>query len=805
MRTPHHYRAWLRYSGILLQVLSPLLLVSQPIDTAGRWSVFPLSSGPSPFFSRYYNPMFTGAFYFTDSVTGYSVWYSRNFKDTSGEGIYRTKDKGATWHKWNDKTPFPHEMYGSYGISRSGQYTADTGRTWQQINFLPGKAPTKIVYDNPKNNELPEVIAALYRDSGLDRLCYSLDNGKTWIIADSIKEFLRKHPDDTTQTYSFTAMSSKTLFGHIPIADSGQFTEEYVVWKYTLGISDSTLYAIAYVEGLKQTKAYLCRINLFKKTMAIRPLGSYPNVLLINKDFLLSYYENENRILYSINAGEDWDTIATPRWVQWKTIRFFPSGYMTCATGWSSDTGKTWHQRSTPYGPGSAFFALDSAHLFLYNGSMLGPYSQLAWSSDAGYSWQDNGVRGRISTGRALNGTVLGITEYGHFLRSTDSAEHWTELRAIPNAIPSGLARVQQLQWPNPETNPEWVVALAQRTGPDQPARYALIESRDTGASWRVTSPSFDDTIAATNSSLQFLRRSDSDGLVAFLSMPRPTDPPTITVYRSFDTAKSWQYHTTVEATMLRFIDDRQLLGARQGALLRSEDGGKTWGITQLLNDGSRTKVADLVVFNRTEATAIVPEELFNDDKWTAFHSSDGGKTWDAVRSASAVKIYRGESRWISRSKAYLLTGSRLAYTADTARSFVVAKNLPIAGPWVSDANYFYFLSMDSLKAGRWRLGGEPTSGIPSPAIAGITSRIVSNPVQGTTARIQLALDSPLPLRLQLIDSHGLEQLSTEVGLVPAGGHTLSLDISGVSSGEYFVILHWPDGMAQVLPLMVVR
>ena len=289
MRTPHHYRTWLRCFGIIFQALSPLLLVSQPIDTAGRWSLFPLSSGPSPFFSRYYNPMFTGAFYFTDSVTGYSVWYSRNFKDTSGEGIYRTKDKGATWHKWNDKTPFPHEMYGSYGVSSSGLYTADTGRTWQQINFLPGKAPTKIVYDNPKNNELPEVIAALYRDSGLDRLCYSLDNGTTWIIVDTIKEFLRKHPDDTTQTYSFTAMSSKTLFGNIPIADSGQFTEEYVVWKYTLGISDSTLYAIAYVEGLKQTKSYLCRINLFKKTMVIRPLGSYPNVLLINKDFLLRY------------------------------------------------------------------------------------------------------------------------------------------------------------------------------------------------------------------------------------------------------------------------------------------------------------------------------------------------------------------------------------------------------------------------------------------------------------------------------------------------------------------------------------
>ena len=749
--------------------------------------------------------MFTGAFYFTDSVTGYSVWYSRNFKDTSGEGVYRTKDKGATWHKWNDKTPFPHEMYGSYGISRSGQYTSDTGRTWQQINFLPGKAPTKIVYDNPKNNDLPEVIVALYRDSGLDRLCYSLDNGTTWIIADTIKKFLRKHPDDTTQTYSITALSNKTLFGNIPIADSGQFTGEYAIWKNIIGVRDSILYMIVYVQGYNPTKSYLCRINLFKKTMIIRPLGDYPNVLLINKDFLLSYYENENRILYSINAGEDWDTIATPRWVQWKTIRFFPSGYMACANGWSSDTGKTWHQRSTPYGLGSAFFVLDSAHLFLYNGSMLGPYSQLAWSDNAGYSWQDNGVRGRISTGSALNGTVLGITEYGHFLRSTDSAEHWSELRATPDAIPSGLGRGQQLQWPNPETNPEWVVALAQQTGPNQPARYVLIESRDTGASWRVTSPNFDDTIAATNSSLQFLRRSDSDGLVAYLTTPRATDPPTITMYRSFDSAKSWQYHTTVEATMLRFIDDQQLLGARQGALLRSEDGGKTWGLTQLLNDGSRTKVADLVVFNRTDATAIVPEELFNDDKWTAFHSYDGGKTWSAVRSASPVKIYRGESRWISRAKAYLLTGSRLAYTADTARSFMVAKNLPVVGPWVSDANYFYFLSMDSLKAGRWRLGGEPTSGIPSSTVSGITARIEGNPVQGATVSIRLEVGTPLPLQIRLIDIQGVERVAKNVGIVPEGGHTISLDISGISSGEYFVILDWPGGVTQTLPLVVAR
>jgi hypothetical protein len=102
-------------------------------------------------------------------------------------------------------------------------------------------------------------------------------------------------------------------------------------------------------------------------------------------------------------------------------------------------------------------------------------------------------------------------------------------------------------------------------------------------------------------------------------------------------------------------------------------------------------------------------------------------------------------------------------------------------------------------------LGGEPTSGIPSSTVSGITARIEGNPVQGATVSIRLEVGTPLPLQIRLIDIQGVERVAKNVGIVPEGGHTISLDISGISSGEYFVILDWPGGVTQTLPLVVAR
>ncbi|KXK51644.1 MAG: hypothetical protein UZ07_CHB004003388 [Chlorobi bacterium OLB7] len=177
LKLPIHTQV-LKSGVIITAVLGILLLTTtlraQPMDTTGRWKEFSMPFAVDTFYVRYYG---FGPLFFSDSLTGYWLLYSRRkYPDTAGQGVYRTKDAGATWHRWADKTPFPHEQKGAWAIGKSGFRSSDSGRTWERIGVRGTDSAQTIAYGSFSNAGLPKVMAALYAYRPT-RLAFTLDGG----------------------------------------------------------------------------------------------------------------------------------------------------------------------------------------------------------------------------------------------------------------------------------------------------------------------------------------------------------------------------------------------------------------------------------------------------------------------------------------------------------------------------------------------------------------------------------------------------------------------------------------------------
>lgn len=755
---------------------------AQPMDTTGRWKEFtiPFSSIDS-LYTRYYSH---GSFFFSDSVTGYWLLFARKSNDKGTEGVYRTKDAGRTWHRWTTNTPFPHQQQGSWGISRSGFRSGDSGRTWRRIAVRGSDSAQVIAYGPLGTAGFPQVMAALYAYRPT-RLAFTLNGGTTWVYPDTVKQIKTINPNDTTDVQVYSFLSDTTIFGAVPVAES----PNSIVWKQLLGIIDSTLYVTLTDE---QFKGYLWVMDLAKRTGAVYPIPLYPNLTLLRKDLMVAWDAGAGVLLRSSDAGKTWDRTEDLQWLDWITLRFFPNGYAACSNAWINDTGRTWTRISAPY-PIEEFWPVDSAHWFIASGGAYSPPTVFARTSDAGYSWEDNGFIGLYGGSGANNGVVMLGTTIGHLLRSSDSAQTWSDLYSVPNALPKGIGHIKQIFWPNRGKNPEWVAALALQTGPTTLAKACLMESCDTGKTWRVTIQ-YDD-VTLLDSRIQFIE--NSERLTAYIIINGR-------LHRSTDTLRTWERRSDEEMLVIRMIDNQYGIAGRKGELLRSVDGGATWLTTHDLTEPTRTIPEYLTTFGNGYTMAVAPDQLAQKDKWTIYRSFDNGATWSASPSYSPIREW-GSVYWVSPAQAYMRSGSQLGYSTDSGRAFVFVRTVRYGG-LLSDARYFYFISLDSFKVGRWRIGGEPTSGVPT-----APSIVESLWLQ----RNILSSDQPALLRMRLasaaVASVGIITMAGEetelIAEQPfhAGEHTLPLAVSGLPSGRYLVKIQIGKELPQLLPLVIQR
>lgn len=752
------------------------------MDTTGRWKEFSMPFAVDTFYVRYYG---FGPLFFSDSLTGYWLLYSRRkYPDTAGQGVYRTKDAGATWHRWADKTPFPHEQKGAWAIGKSGFRSSDSGRTWERIGVRGTDSAQTIAYGSFSNAGLPKVMAALYAYRPT-RLAFTLDGGATWIFTDTLEERKEVDPNDSNNVFRYNLVSDTTLFGAVPVASS----PNSIVWKKLLGIVDSTLYVTLTDE---RDNGYLWVMDLAKRSGTVHRIPLYPNLTLLRHDLMVAWDANAGVALRSSDSGKTWDRTEGLKWVHWGTVRFFPNGYAIGSNAQTTDAGRTWKPSSIPYGVG-AFWPVDTLHWFTFAGSWPTPQTSFARTSDGGYSWKDNGIFGFYTGGGVHDGVLLQGTETGHFLRSSDSAQTWSDLRDIPGALPNGVVNISHIAWPNGTRNPEWVMAIATQTSPTSPQRVCMIESRDTGQTWQVTRTY--DSASLLNSRIQFIE--NSERLTAYISMNNR-------FYRSTDTLRTWELRSEEPMLITQMIDNQIGVAGRKGELLRSTDGGASWLTTQDLTEPTRTTPTTLAVLGNGHVVAVAPDQLASNDKWTLYYSGNNGGTWETAQSHSPIREW-GSVLWLSPARAYMRAGGRLGYSTDSGQSFVSVRSIAYGG-FQRDDNYIYFVSLDDLKAGRWRIGGEPTTGVAMAPTVVESVRLGENILKGEGTVLRLRLASASKVRVAAVTMAGEEQPLLGEQHLEAGEHTLPIEVSGLASGRYLIEVQFGGNEPpRLLPLVIQR
>lgn len=626
-------------------------------------------------------------------------------------------------------------------------------------------------------------MAALYAYSPT-RLAFTLNGGATWTYADTTEERKEINPNDTNDVFRYYLVSDTTIFGAAPVAAS----PNSIVWKQLLGVIDSTLYVTLTDE---QSKGYLWVMDLPKRTGAVHPIPLYPNLTLLRKDLMVAWDAAAGVLLRSSDAGKTWDRTEDLQWLDWATLRFFPNGYAACSNAWSNDTGRTWTPISAPYRI-EKFWPVDSARWFIASGGSINPRTVFARTSDGGYSWEDNGFIGSGAGTTAHNGVVMLGTTTGHLLRSSDSAQTWSDLYSVPNAVPKGIGHIKQIFWPNSILNPEWVVAIAVQTSPTALERACRMESRDTGKTWRVTT--LYDDLTLLDSRIQFIE--SSERLTAYITINGR-------LHRSNDTLQTWELRSDQEMLIIRMLDNQYGVAGRKGELLRSVDGGATWLTTHDITEPTRTIPAGITTFGNGYVMAVVPDEYAAKDKWTIYRSFDNGATWSASPSYSPIRGW-GSVYWVSPAQGYMRSGSQLGYSTDSGRAFVFVRTVRYGG-LLSDARYFYFISLDSFKVGRWRIGGEPTSGVTTGPTVVQSLRLQENVISTQPAFLRLRLASAGVASVAVITMAGEETKLMAEQPLEAGEHTLPIEVSGLPSGKYLVEVRIGNEPAQMLPLVIQR
>lgn len=768
-------------------------------DPAAQWKVFDVPVPFHPFFSRF-RPHAAWTPFFLDSVRGYVRWNSVNLG--GNDGWYYTEDGGENWELQSAVPPFPHEMKGEFGVANNGKKTTDGGQTWRSFFADSAVSIGRLVYGDFPEQGLPQVMAAFVGASP-GRLVFTTDAGSTWTYADKTISY----PNPANPNLTITVLNDTLLFGIAPTdEETGRFH-----WGTLLGISGDTLFVTTRKVGANEVAERAdeyWRVNLRTGTarhwtmdtlsqLILGGLQRSPSGLLYTWN---SVQRSQTYLARSTDEGRTWGFSTDYSWVDFTYFRFLSPTYGVSSNAVTTDGGVTWKKWKTEHEI-TAFFPADSLHWYGLNSR------QFLRTTDGGQTWRTGGDLWKLDEIDAIHAwkkrMVVGAG-VGNLLASADSAENWVNLRDIPGALPDRFNRLRAVAAPDSAGEPDRLVALATFYNADSAAYYAaMMESEDGGMTWERAAllPEFDSVIAQPWT-MQFVRNESGEGVTGFLKGGRPA-----MLYRSDDGGRSWQFVTEEVYPSLAMADDKHGIAGREGALLRTTNGGLSWTVTRSYTAPLRF-VYGLTAFDRDRYAGILPNNLQVPSEWRSIHSGDGGVSWSLLRGPAYAINDPGFVYWRSPREVYSLSSLGLLYSSDSGKGFALLHNgLQLSGTTqvISDDSYIYQFNADSARVGRWRIQDFASSvheGEGAEADERLRLTVLELPVRDVL-RLRYAAAGSAPVSGSVYDIQGRPAADVPYRILSGDG-ILEIDVSPLASGTYVLRLT-SEGRSYVRPVVVVR
>jgi photosystem II stability/assembly factor-like uncharacterized protein len=760
---------------LMLATLSTAFLYAQGDE---RWDELSIDGQ----FNRWYDSLSPGSrWFFSDTLHGYTI-FQGPWKPPAPIAWFlaETTDGGLTWNRYERFVPIPHRLAGRFGYSEDGYITTDGGAAWRQVL---DSTVVQLVATDLTDAVAPRYLVALHRADNTLRMSLSTDFGETWIHVDSaITTVCRLANGDSTLGYG---LAQTTAFGPAPVDAAGSFA-----WRRIGGIHGANLLVLSAngaskCQGQGAEQFHLWRINLDTKTAEHRASSRVLSANLagwsvIDSLRMVTYGRETSPVVFrSVDGGESWDSVGVFN----VSKLYFRGAFAISDDRYSTDFGSTWRRWYNPFGTFSMFYAFDSLHLF-GGGTSFGS-AQVARSSDGGRTWSANGAAPSVAIGAiAHSGTIVVGAGPGVLLRSSDHGQTWVNRWRVPDAVPDGVASIGPIAMPDSAGAANRMLAAARFASFDS-EHFELLESSDTGATWRATSIRFPRV-----DRLVFSPGPSPTGFLSSGSMQ----------YTSSDGGASWQPRGQ---QLNRFVMGSRDNGIalleggpdRDGAVMRTTDGGVNWRDTLRLMRPASIPVG-AVAFDAMRYAVILPDVFQRYSQQHVAFTDDAGASWRILNPRSDLSNILEPFFWLSPSHVYSAYKGGLRYSSDSGRAFILLRDSWPVTTTCRDDQFIYFVNLGGSILGRWRLDDVASAASehsPAPEYP-IAMRVLENPVVSGDVMFELMSKESTEATIRLIATDGSPVRVQKTRVDAATPAHIVIDVEGLPSGAYFVAVESPEG-----------
>jgi hypothetical protein len=433
-------------------------------------------------------------------------------------------------------------------------------------------------------------------------------------------------------------------------------------------------------------------------------------------------------------------------------------------------------------------------------------------STDAGYTWRVINDAPLSADTMLARGSQLLIARIDQsMLRSSDSGETLHEVGI--GKLPDTITKIEWMIYPD-TTDLSRVLALATYRGRTGLRFRGLLESRDSGETWRVgqwlnelTTTGLGGAFIGSDdqATVQFIRNLDGSGLTGYIGRD--------SVWMvSRDTGSTWTVMTQLPFRMKSFSMADERHGAavaivtygEQGGIWTTTDGGAHWTWAEVVlptfNNGGSIMAFDSLTYRArfVDMTQLCVE-------WKTFVSNDGGLTWTSTAHRDG-NVPAGTMLWWDTTGVYNFYHFnyqyRIGYSSDGGNTHTELVGGDIStydGVFGLGFPYSYFIHGSTLE--RLRIVSAPIgdSRVDDEQSRASDIRIAPNVVV-PGGSVNVTTGSEGTVELTLLDVAGMQALSRSV---PGSREGARLDLPAELAAGYYLLRIGAGISTTTVPLIV--